>query len=121
MAPPIEAIFRSIQVSNSSLRGEWDNLNSYLKPLLSLGDIPSFVTAANAADQNDPNTRFQSNLRSIAYAGMIVVLAVVMVICLIAVFLTKDEKRFSFAVDTIKTLMGFFIGVISTLFGLPAS
>jgi hypothetical protein len=38
-------------------------------------------------------------------------------ISVVAIFMTKDAEVLRFAFDTVKTLMGFFIGVATTLIG----
>jgi hypothetical protein len=49
--------------------------------------------------------------------GVLGVLAIVLIISIVAIFLTKDAEVLRFAFDTVKTLMGFFIGVATTLIG----
>jgi hypothetical protein len=49
--------------------------------------------------------------------GVLGVLAIVFIICIVAIFMTKDAEVLRFAFDTVKTLMGFFIGVATTLIG----
>ncbi|MDG4908433.1 hypothetical protein P9228_18575 [Mesorhizobium sp. WSM4898] len=63
----------------------------------------------------------KANLRGFVYVGMVIALLVLLIMCTGAIFFTSSEKVFSFSVDTIKTLVGFFIGVLSSLFGLPSA
>jgi len=48
-----------------------------------------------------------------------VILGVAFVISFVALFLAKNREVVKFALDTTKTLMGFFIGVVSAFLGLP--
>ncbi|RWE78793.1 hypothetical protein [Mesorhizobium sp.] len=86
----------------------------------------SFITTAQAEDRNagdeEANEKIlKASIRGYVYIGMVVSLLILLLMCTAAVFFTKNEKVFSFAVDTIKTLVGFFIGVLSSLFGLPGT
>ncbi len=49
------------------------------------------------------------------------VLGVVFIASLIAIFVTTNPDVLKFAFDTIKTLMGFFIGVATAFLGIPTT
>jgi hypothetical protein len=49
--------------------------------------------------------------------GIMGVLAAAFIFSIVAIFRTKDPQVLQFSFDTVKTLMGFFIGVATTLIG----
>jgi hypothetical protein len=51
--------------------------------------------------------------------SMLGVLGLTFVIAVIAVFTTRNARKHTFATDTIKTLLGFFIGVVTAFMGAP--
>jgi uncharacterized membrane protein YfcA len=46
-----------------------------------------------------------------------VILAWVLIACLVVVFFSNNAKRVSFALDTTKMLLGFFVGVATGFIG----
>jgi hypothetical protein len=52
-------------------------------------------------------------------AGMFVVLGIVFVVAVFAIFLARRPAAVAFATDTVKTMLGFFIGVITAFMGAP--
>lgn len=52
-------------------------------------------------------------------AGMFVILGIVFIAAVAAIFLTRNPATLAFATDTVKTMIGFFIGVITAFMGAP--
>jgi hypothetical protein len=52
-------------------------------------------------------------------AGMFVILGLVFIVAVIAIFTTSNPAALTFATDTVKTMLGFFIGVITAFMGGP--
>jgi hypothetical protein len=48
------------------------------------------------------------------------VLLVTFLSAVVAIFTTNNQQVFSFALDTVKTLLGFFIGAATAFLGLPS-
>lgn len=62
----------------------------------------------------------KAKVRFWAYIGILLSLLIVLIGSIVALFVTTDDKRFAAALDVMKLLIGFFIGVMSSFFGLPA-
>lgn len=52
-------------------------------------------------------------------AGMFVVLGIVFIVAVVAIFTASKPATLSFATDIVKTMLGFFIGVITAFMGGP--
>jgi hypothetical protein len=77
-------------------------------------DFSAFVGVAYAQEKTPA---IPNEARRWILGGVMLTLAVVFVGSLVSIFLVKDSEILRFAFDTIKTLMGFFIGVATTLIG----
>jgi hypothetical protein len=80
----------------------------------------NFITRAYAqspAATPAPEPTLPSQAKRWLLGGVLAVLAIVFILCVVAIFITKDTDVLRFAFDTVKTLMGFFIGVATTLIG----
>jgi hypothetical protein len=85
---------------------------STLEPEWKLGLITSAY-----AQSPPPVPTLPSEAKRWLLGGVLGVLAIVFIISIVAIFMTKDAEVLRFAFDTVKTLMGFFIGVATTLIG----
>lgn len=86
--------------------------HSTLEPEWKLGFIASAYAESQPAAATLPSAAKQWLL-----GGVLGVLAVVFVGSVVTIFMTKEAEVLRFAFDTVKTLMGFFIGVATTLMG----
>jgi hypothetical protein len=75
-----------------------------------------FVASAYAESQPAAAT-LPSSAKQWLLGGVLGVLAIVFVGSVVTIFMTKEAEVLRFAFDTVKTLMGFFIGVATTLMG----
>jgi len=64
-----------------------------------------------------PSRRVSEDMRTWIMVSVFVVLGMTLVISIVAIFKTANAEVLRFAFDTIKTLIGFFIGVATTLIG----
>lgn len=62
----------------------------------------------------------QDDAKLFVFVAIFVVLLATFVLSIIAVFTTKNATVLSFSLDTVKTLLGFFIGAATAFLGLPA-
>jgi hypothetical protein len=86
--------------------------HSTLEPEWKLG----FIASAYAESQPAAAT-LPSGAKQWLLGGVLGVLAIVFIGSVVTIFMTKDAEVLRFAFDTVKTLMGFFIGVATTLMG----
>jgi hypothetical protein len=77
----------------------------------------SFVSTAHA--DTGPTSKFTIE-DARPYVFIMILLALAFTFCgsVIAIFFVKDPKKLTFAIDTVKTLLGFFIGVVTTFMGV---
>jgi len=66
-----------------------------------------------------PGVISDARLKLYVVLGMLGILGVTFLIAVIAVFTTRNARKHAFATDTIKTLLGFFIGVVTAFMGAP--
>jgi hypothetical protein len=64
-----------------------------------------------------PNRRVSDEMRSLIMVLVFIVLGMTFILSIVAIFKTKNKEVLTWAVDTVKTLLGFFIGVATTLIG----
>jgi hypothetical protein len=81
---------------------------------LNTAAAPAAPPAVETAPTLVPQTRFYIVL------GMLGLLGLTFLIAVVAVFTTRNARKHAFATDTIKTLLGFFIGVVTAFMGTPA-
>jgi len=86
--------------------------HSTLEPVWRLG----FISSAYAESQPAAAT-LPSSAKQWLLGGVLGVLAIVFFGSVVTIFMTKEAEVLRFAFDTVKTLMGFFIGVATTLMG----
>lgn len=63
----------------------------------------------------------QETARLYVMLSVFIVLGVTFIVSVVAIFRATNEDVLKFAFDTVKTLMGFFIGVATAFLGLPAA
>ena len=80
---------------------------------------PAFAQAASAP--TPPNRLTQDDAKLYVMIAVFILLAITFLTSIVAVFLTKEETILKFALDTVKTLLGFFVGVATAFLGLPAA
>jgi hypothetical protein len=94
----------------SAIRGV--DKRSTLEPEWKVGFV------ASAYGQSQPATAtLPSAAKQWLLGGVLAVLASAFIGSVVTIFMTKDAEVLRFAFDTVKTLMGFFIGVATTLIG----
>jgi hypothetical protein len=76
----------------------------------------SFVSTAYA-DSQSVGAALPIDAKRWLLVGVMSVLAGAFLFSILAIFRTKDPQVLQFSFDTVKTLMGFFIGVATTLIG----
>jgi hypothetical protein len=83
---------------------------------------PSVNPPASGGSQAPPPiSRFTDDAKLYIMLFVFVILGLVFVGSIIVIFATKDQEVLKFAFDTIRTLMGFFIGVATAFLGLPTT
>jgi hypothetical protein len=63
----------------------------------------------------------QESARLYVMMSVFIVLGITFIVSVVAVFVATNSDVLKFAFDTVKTLMGFFIGVATAFLGLPAT
>lgn len=87
---------------------------------VALADQPPATQPAAIAPPSNP--RFtQEDARLYVMLSVFIVLGVTFIVSVIAIFKATNPDVLKFAFDTVKTLMGFFIGVATAFLGLPAA
>jgi hypothetical protein len=88
--------------------------------------FPDFVSRAAAEPTPQvpalaPQRFNQDDARLYVMMSVFVVLGATFIVSVIAIFKTSNPEVLKFAFDTVKTLMGFFIGVATAFLGLPVA
>ena len=79
--------------------------------------VPNLPPAAAAS-----TPRFtQDDARLYVMLAVFIILGITFVVSIVAIFQATNADVLKFAFDTVKTLMGFFIGVATAFLGLPAT
>jgi hypothetical protein len=86
--------------------------------------IPSAVAqqpvgSPTVAAGNERQKFTQDDARLYVMLSVFVILGITFIVSVVAIFRTTNSDVLKFAFDTVKTLMGFFIGVATAFLGLP--
>jgi hypothetical protein len=96
------------------------------RPLLTAAAEPAetqemvvLAAVAHSAPAAEPPATQLAWMKLYIVAGMFVVLGIVFIVAVVAIFTASKPATLSFATDIVKTMLGFFIGVITAFMGGP--
>jgi hypothetical protein len=80
-----------------------------------------FLTATPAPAPGDagPSAASLAWMKLYIIVGMFLVLGIVFIVAVAGIFVASNPAAVAFATDTVKTMLGFFIGVITAFMGAP--
>jgi len=117
----VGGLYKTLETPRGPLKHSGNEPNKL--PSLSSLSIISGASAQPATPQppSAAGTRFtQEDARLYVMLSVVVVLGITFLTSVVAIFKATNPDVLKFAFDTVKTLMGFFIGVATAFLGLPA-
>ena len=74
---------------------------------------PAYAETVNPGGKLTPD-----DVRLYGVVVILVVLGLAFMLCILMILFSDHARRLTFAIDTVKVLMGFFVGVATSFFGV---
>lgn len=81
----------------------------------------SLLASPAYAQEEIPRAVAKEDFRQNLAIALLFAISIFSLVCLVVYFSSKDEKKIAFSANMIQTVLGFYIGVLTGLMGLPSS
>lgn len=115
----LEKIVETIAEARAYLREQGRRLATIEPPQGGGAEVLLLGAATAPAAAVGPPAAEMAWMKLYIVAGMFVILGIVFILAVVAIFTTRNPATLTFATDTVKTMLGFFIGVITAFMSAP--